>query len=462
MTPTPSVLVVGGGIGGLCLAHGLRGAGIEVRVAERDPHPASRWEGYRIHIDPSGARSLRACLPEPLWRAFLDTAGPGGGFGFRTERLDELVTVEESISYPLASDPGEDHYAVDRRVLRRILLAGLDDVVQMGSEFVGYQQQADGRVRARFADGRELTADVLVGADGVGSRVRRQYLPDAEPRPVGVVGLGHKVLLTPQAQAWVPRVLQDGMNVISGRAPVSLFTSAYHPRPGARAALAAVTEDVPGDIETPYVLAALVADATSLPDDVTSLDDPALRRVVEGLVADWHPDLQRLLAESEPGARGAQRFVASPLPAPWPSSRVTLLGDAVHVMPPTGGLGGNSALRDARRLTLALAAVARGDQELLAAIAGYEADLREHGYAAVRGALTVRDQLISHGTVATLASRTWFRLCRRSTGLRRRTFGAGPNALHRPRAWERAATRRPSPPRPAPSPGAGPGPRAGR
>lgn len=72
----------------------------------------------------------------------------------------------------------------------------------------------------------------------------------------------------------------------------------------------------------------------------------------------WHPDLRRLLAESDPAARGAQRFVASPLPAPRPSSRVTLLGDAVHVMPPTGGLGGNSALRDAHRLTLALSAVA--------------------------------------------------------------------------------------------------------
>lgn len=461
MTGT-DVLVVGGGIGGLCLAHGLRRAGVDVRVAERDADPAGRWEGYRIHIDPAGARSLQACLPDHLWQAFLDTAGPGGAFGFLTERLDELVVIEEAVSYPLAADPGENHYAVDRRVLRRILLAGLGDAVHLDAEFVGYQTAGDGTVTAEFADGRRMTADLLVGADGVGSRVRRRFLPAAEPEPAGVVGFGHKVLLTDEARAWVPERLQNGMNLVSGREPVSLFTSAYQPPPGARAALATVTDDVPADVETPYVLAALVADADTVPGDVTDLDGDALRRVVDGLVRDWHPDLRRLLAESDPSSRGAQRFVVSPQPGPWPSGPVTLLGDAVHVMPPTGGLGANSALRDAHRLTRALASVAEGREELVPAVAAYETDMRDHGYAAVRGALEVRDRLIARGVLPTLAMRTWFRLCRRSATLRRRTFGDGPDALHHPRAWEREASRdAPRPPRPVRSPGAAPAPRAG-
>ncbi len=65
MTP-PHVLVIGGGIGGLCLAHGLRGAGVPVTVFERDTRPEDRWEGYLLHIGAAGARSLRACLPEHL------------------------------------------------------------------------------------------------------------------------------------------------------------------------------------------------------------------------------------------------------------------------------------------------------------------------------------------------------------------------------------------------------------
>ena len=70
--------MIGGGIGGLCLAQGLRRSGVAVAVYERDRDPASRWEGYRIHVNPAGARSLHACLPEHLWRAFLATAAPGG------------------------------------------------------------------------------------------------------------------------------------------------------------------------------------------------------------------------------------------------------------------------------------------------------------------------------------------------------------------------------------------------
>ncbi len=57
----------------------LRRAGVPVAVFERDEHPASRWEGYRIHVDRAGARSLRACLPDHLWRAFPATAAPGDG-----------------------------------------------------------------------------------------------------------------------------------------------------------------------------------------------------------------------------------------------------------------------------------------------------------------------------------------------------------------------------------------------
>src|SRR4051794_6812201 len=93
-TRTLKVVVIGAGIGGLCLAQGLRRAGVAVEVHERDERPGSRWEGYRIHIDPVGARSLRACLPEPLWETFLATSGSGGDFGYLTPGLEELVVVE--------------------------------------------------------------------------------------------------------------------------------------------------------------------------------------------------------------------------------------------------------------------------------------------------------------------------------------------------------------------------------
>jgi 2-polyprenyl-6-methoxyphenol hydroxylase-like FAD-dependent oxidoreductase len=431
-----TVVVIGGGIGGLCLAQGLRKAGVAVEVYERDERPGSRWEGYRIHIDPAGARSLRACLPDGLWQAFLATSGPGGDFGYLTAQLEELVVVEESISYPAGHDPAESHYAVDRRVLRRLLLSGLDDAVTFGAELHHYEHTDDGRVTAIFADGSRAVGDVLVGTDGAGSRVARQYLPAAAPVSAGVGGVAHKLYLTDRTRSWVPARLQQGMNLVLHDGPVALFTSAYTPPPGARAALERVAGDPPEGIEAPYILCAVTTDPALLPDDLTTLDDDAVRRTVDGLIAGWHPDLRRLVAESDPASRGGRLFSASPEIPPWPSTRVTLLGDAIHTMPATGGLGGNTALRDARLLARELTAADRGGRQLLDAVAAYEAEMRQHGYAAVRAALHTRDRMLAHDRFGAFAMRTWFRLCRVSRALRRRTFQHGGDDPSAPRPWE--------------------------
>ena len=106
-------------------------------------------------------------------------------------------------------------------------------------------------------------------------------------------------------------------------------------------------------------------------------------------------------------------------------------------MPPIGGLGGNTALRDAHLLSRLLGAAARGEQDTLAAIGRYESDMRDYGAAAVRFAMAQKDRALSHGTVATTAARAWFRMCAAVPVLRRRTFGSGPTDPAAPRAWER-------------------------
>ena len=434
-----NVIVIGGGIGGLCVAQGLRQAGVDVEVYERDVGPGSRWEGYRIHVNPAGARSLKACLPAPLWEAFLATSGRCGDFGYLTERLEELVVVEESIEYPQgAADPAEDHYAVDRATLRRLLLAGLDDAVHFGAEFVRYEHTGDGRVAAVFADGHRAVGDILVGADGASSRVRGQYLPHAATLPAGVGGVAHKLFLTEETRSWVPRRLQTGMNLVTTDVPVSLFTSVFEPPPGGWAALERVAGTAPQAAEAPYILCALNADPAFLPDDLDNLGDEALRHFVDGLVAGWHPDLRRLLAESDPASRRPVEFTVSPEIAPWPSTNVTLLGDAIHTMPATGGMGGNTALRDARLLTRTLTAVSHGERELLDSVREYEDEMRRYGYGAIRGALAVRDQMLAGGPIRTFAARTFFRMCRALPALRRHAFGRK-DAAARPRPWELAA-----------------------
>jgi 2-polyprenyl-6-methoxyphenol hydroxylase-like FAD-dependent oxidoreductase len=376
---TPEVVIIGAGIGGLCLAQGLRKAGIPVRVYERDTRPGSRWEGYRIAINADGANALETCLPDPLWRAFLATSGTGGPFTVLNSRLD-----------PLFQRPEDDdaRFAVDRATLRRLLLAGLDDVVHFGARFDRYRVEGE-RVTGTFTDGRTATGDLLVGADGTGSAVRKQYLPHAAVVDARVGGLAVKLHLTEDTEAWLPERLRTGMNLVTDGAGVALFTSVYDPPAGARAALEAATGPQPEIDFAPYVLGALNAGPARLPADLASLDPDALRAFGEDLIADWHPVLRRMLAESEPASRGGLLFSAATETPPWPSSRVTVLGDAVHTMPPTGGLGGNAALHDARTLVTELAA-----HPWSTAVPAYEAELRAHGYATVREALTIRDHML--------------------------------------------------------------------
>ena len=79
------VLIIGGGLGGLCLAQGLKKVGIQVDVYERDHSANSRLQGYRIHIDPDGSTALHECLPKELWELFDSTGSDFSGrftFGF--------------------------------------------------------------------------------------------------------------------------------------------------------------------------------------------------------------------------------------------------------------------------------------------------------------------------------------------------------------------------------------------
>src|SRR5712672_1856044 len=92
------VVVIGGGIGGLCLAQGLKQAGVSVAVYERDRTLTDRLQGYRVHINPAGSRALHACLPPELFDAFDRTCGkPGRAIRFLTEQMRVLLAFEDEM-----------------------------------------------------------------------------------------------------------------------------------------------------------------------------------------------------------------------------------------------------------------------------------------------------------------------------------------------------------------------------
>src|SRR5215472_18161496 len=185
------VVIIGGGIGGLTLAQGLKKSGVSAVVYERDRTRTDRVQGYRVHINPTGSLALHECLPAPLFKAFTRTCGRSSeGIRFVTEQMKVLLVLDR-LNAPgrFGGDGVAQHRSVSRITLRQVLLSGLEDAVHFGKKFVRYEGDSFGRIVAHFEDGSMAKGDVLVAADGGGSRVRRQFLPHAEPVDTGIVAI---------------------------------------------------------------------------------------------------------------------------------------------------------------------------------------------------------------------------------------------------------------------------------
>jgi len=184
------VLIIGGGIGGLTLAQGLKREGISAAVYERDRTLTDRLQGYRVHISPTGGLALHECLPRHLFEVFDRTCGaPNTAVRFFTEQMRLLLAFDRDLV--ANTDPVARHRSASRITLRQVLLAELDNV-HFGKTFQCYEDH-DGHITAYFEDGTSAEGDVLVAADGGGSRVRRQFLPDAQRVETGGVGIAGKI-----------------------------------------------------------------------------------------------------------------------------------------------------------------------------------------------------------------------------------------------------------------------------
>src|SRR5215469_11313118 len=220
------VIIIGGGIGGLCLAQGLRRAGISVAVYEKGPKRADpHWlQGYQIHINPSGSKALQECLPPTVWNSLAASAClPDNGFQVLTEQMKELVFVEPELM------DGTSHVRIVRTTLREVLLDGLDDVVNFEKEFVRYEQTPNGKVTAFFADGTNADGDVLVGADGTGSNVRKQYLPHARIVDTGIVGAACRLPIDRDIRGRLPEHLLTRLtSVLPPKSTYMIVTQSIH------------------------------------------------------------------------------------------------------------------------------------------------------------------------------------------------------------------------------------------
>src|SRR5262249_8077365 len=221
---------------------------------------------------------------------------------------------------------------ISRVALRRILTEGLDDVIQYGKRFVAFEYEPNGGVTARFEDGSSTTGDVLIGADGASSHLRGLLLPHARRVETKIVAVSGKISLTGDVRRATPPPILRGPSLILGPRGCFMFASTVD------------YEDV-GDDERHYDREKYVMWGFSAHDDALAL--PATPtggsgqgdaiNAVTALMDDWHPDLRRLVQIADASTVTAFPVKTSvPIP-PWPTQRVTLLGDALHNMTPFRG-----------------------------------------------------------------------------------------------------------------------------
>ncbi|WP_030739732.1 FAD-dependent monooxygenase [Streptomyces sp. NRRL S-31] len=374
-------VVVGGGIGGLAAAIGLRRIGWEVTVVERARTLADVGAGISLHAN--GIRALDVLGVGEAVRAAArrqytgGTRTPGGGW---LARMDGAV-LERELGTPIVGIPR----AVLHRLLREALPAGC---LVVGTEVMSVDCSDPGRVRVPFADG-VLEADLVVAADGVDSRLRGRLFP-GHPGPVYS---GSTVLRAISEQ---PVPLRTDFELTWGR--------------GAEFGHIAFTD---GRAEWHAVLNA--PPGTRYADPLAEM-----RRRFGG----WHDPIPALLDATRPDAvlHHDIRELATPLPA-FTADRIALLGDAAHAMTPNLGQGACQALEDAATLAAALAT----EPTVASALARYDAERRPRSQSVARAARQAgrMGQRLSHPLAVAL----------RNTGLRLAPSGVTVRAILRHADW---------------------------
>lgn len=318
-TSAPTIAIIGAGLGGLLLARVLHVHGIAATVYEAEPSAQTRVQGGQLDIHAhNGQLALEAAGLTDAFRSIIHH----GAEAARVLDPHGIVLLEQP------DDGSGQRPEVLRGDLRRILLDSLPEgTVQWGKKLQQVIKLCDGRHELSFTDDTTANTDLLVGADGAWSKVR-PLLTAAQP-------------------------------VYSGTTYIDIFlhdVERQHPEIAALVGSGALYVLVPGQGFVVHREAGNIIHAYALlrrpADWVASIDftdAETAKAHVAAEFAGWAPELVALVTGGDTAP--VPRMIYS-VPDGYHWARVpgvTLLGDAAHLMPPSGE-GANLALLDGPNL----------------------------------------------------------------------------------------------------------------
>ena len=392
-----SIAIIGAGLGGLTLTRVLQLRGVNVTLYEREPSSISRNQGGTLDMHAeSGQKALNDCkLTDEFWKIAhpeadaMKIVDKHGRVTFEDE--DEPPQGELLPHQPQEQDgnhvhrqgpPGGNRPEVDRGQLRQILIDSLLPNTIKWSHDLSSCTITDNKVTLHFSKPAITKEyDVVVGADGTWSRVRPLLSP-AKPEYTGVTMVDiqfSNIDSHPELSELVGRgtlsALDDNKGLIAQRnsgEKVRVYVTLKAP--------SSWSED------------------SGFSKLISSGDFQQAQQHLLTYFSDWSSSLQRLIIDCDvQNSSFAVRPLFSLPSHSWDSiGRVTLLGDAAHVMVPFAGEGANLAMLDAAELGDAIAA-SKNEEMLKTKVGEYEKVMLERANTASEESLANMNLFISEG-----------------------------------------------------------------